>query len=446
MKYVKLLIAIFVAPIVAVIIYMVAAGAISETVTTEDEPVSKAIDGADATTEASTETAVAVEARDLAAPAIDAVDSTDSSYIAQTADETDVAVAVETQNEDSPDSGEHDGNVPGYEDVYVNDYANLLDAATEARIRDKLVEVREQRGIEMTLLTIDRIGDYADPESPYDESIESFATRLFNRWGIGNASRNDGVLVLVSRHDRKMRIELGAGYASSWDGTMQTVIDEAFLPDFRRDDYQRGIETGMTQVIYAITGTYPGEFDVGVWQARWLAVKRFFANIHWGFYTLLIAPLGWGVMLVRRFLRRRPRSCTRCPGTMELLGDPQEDEHLDGGQRLEEYLESVDYDVWQCPWCEHMQIERYRAWFSRASNCRSCGYRTLLTETTVIEHATTSSEGKKRLDYRCDNCGHESTEYRTIPQESESSSSDSSSSSSSFSGGHSSGGGASGSW
>ena len=78
--------------------------------------------------------------------------------------------------------------IPGYRDVYVNDYRDLLDEIAEERIRLDLIELYDQTGIEMTVLTIGSMRDYG-----YDGTIESFSTSLFNTWGIGNAELNNGV-------------------------------------------------------------------------------------------------------------------------------------------------------------------------------------------------------------------------------------------------------------
>ena len=83
--------------------------------------------------------------------------------------------------------------IPGFREVYVNDYADLLDDNAEARIRGNLIELYDRTGIEMTVLTIESMGTYG-----YEGTIESFATRLFNTWGIGNATRNDGVHTALS--------------------------------------------------------------------------------------------------------------------------------------------------------------------------------------------------------------------------------------------------------
>ncbi len=81
-------------------------------------------------------------------------------------------------------------------------------------------------GVSVTVLTIDSFRAYTAD----DISFERFATRLFNHWGIGNADRNDGILLLVAKKDRKVRIELGKGYPSSYDARAKEIIDTVIVP------------------------------------------------------------------------------------------------------------------------------------------------------------------------------------------------------------------------
>jgi uncharacterized protein len=64
---------------------------------------------------------------------------------------------------------------------------------------------------------------------------------VFNAWGIGDAERNDGVLILVAKSDRRVRIALGKGYSSRDDQAMQRVIDEEIVPYFQQGDDSQGV-------------------------------------------------------------------------------------------------------------------------------------------------------------------------------------------------------------
>ncbi len=336
-----------------------------------------------------------------------------------------------------PDQARADFAYPDYDNIYVNDYAGVLDSETEDMLLQYLQQSEATSGAQITLLTIQRLSDYgAGP------TIEPFATGLFNHWGVGDAVANDGVLILVAVTDRKMRIELGSGYSRDQDSVMKNIIDHSFIPYFRDDEYQEGIRVGTIETIRVVTGVYPGEIGNSFFARTKFKVMRLINDLGAGVLAI-IAPIFLGIFaLLRKLWRMRPRKCGVCQNKMVMMGESADDAHLDGGQRLEEYLKSVDYDVWQCTLCSRIDIFRYRGLFSKYRTCKSCNYRTLRAETTVLTAATTSSTGTKRIDYDCQNCDFTDYETRTIPKLSSSSSS----SGGSFGGGSSSGGGASGSW
>lgn len=136
---------------------------------------------------------------------------------------------------------------PDHQSTTVNDYAELLSAADKAALSSRLEQLRRDTGVEMTVLTLATQSDF-----PPHRSLERFATGVFNYWGVGDASRNDGVLVMILRDDRAMRIELGAAYAREWDCVAAEVVDEHFLSAFAAGDYPRGIKEGSGAVISEI--------------------------------------------------------------------------------------------------------------------------------------------------------------------------------------------------
>ncbi len=325
---------------------------------------------------------------------------------------------------------------PDYAEVYVNDFADLLTEDQEGDLRADLTSFRNRTGIEFTVVTIKTMRDYG-----HTGVIEPFATGLFNHWGVGNAERNDGVMMLVSHQDRKMRIEVGAGYGRSKDAPMKRIIDGVILPEFRGDNYASGIALGVDAVILDLTDNRSAAPDVPLPVKMWHAIKRAFVALGNWIYLLAAPLLLLPVQGYRRWKRDRARICPNDQCPMTRLDEHSEDMHLEEGQIVEEHLKSVDYDVWECPLCDHITIEAYKAWFSSYGACRSCKFRTLEGETTTVKVATTTSTGKQRIDYQCHHCHDTYTGWRTTPKKSKSSSS-----SSSFGGGRSSGGGASGSW
>lgn len=320
-------------------------------------------------------------------------------------------------------------------DFYVNDYADLLDDTQEEALRNTLDELYQERDIEFTVLTINRMSDYG-----HNGSIESFATGLFNTWGIGDANRNDGLLLFVSRFDRELRIEVGSGYGDSLNAPMKRIIDNKIVPYFRLDDYAEGIRIGVDEVIYEVTGRFPGEYNSTGLERTWNGFGRFLTALGaWILlpFTLLI-PVG--VRLYRRIQRNRPRVCPNDGTRMRRYLEEKEDAHLSSGQQVEEDLKSVDYDVWYCDNCDHVIVEGYRAWFSRYTICRDCKSRTARGTSRVITPATRSSSGQRETNYVCNHCNARYSVFSVIPRVT------SSSGSGGRGGGRSSGGGASGSW
>ncbi|MBP7998774.1 MAG: TPM domain-containing protein [Chloroflexi bacterium] len=350
------------------------------------------------------------------------------------------------------------GGYPVYEDLYVNDLADVIDPEHETAIRDLLIQVYDEQAVEVTVLTIRSISDY----DTGDETIESFATNLFNTWGIGDAQRNDGILLLVAIVDRELRIELGAGYGAADEDGLGGIIDRVMVPRFRTESYSLGIYEGTEAIVTRLQGgstsepvsalgepltsepvttssSYVPTTDNGA--IPWLA----------GGGTATVLGAGWYGLA--RFRRYRRRQCPACQITdMVRLDEVQDDAFLQEGQRLEESLKSVDYDVWQCPNCQHHEVVPYVAWFSRYKKCPQCDHRAMEVNSTVVRQPTYTSTGLRRQQYDCRNCNYVNTTESVIPRlqrstsHSSSSGRSSSSSRSSFGGGRSSGGGRSGKW
>ncbi|MGR3635301.1 MAG: TPM domain-containing protein [Shimia sp.] len=327
---------------------------------------------------------------------------------------------------------------PDYDELFVNDFAFILSSEEETTIREKLVELRKERGIEFTVVTIDSMFSYG-----HNGDIEPFATGLFNEWGVGDADRNDGVMMLIAVNDRLMRIEVGSGYGTDKNIPMKNIIDTSITPHFKKGNYFKGTDRGVDSVIRELTGVWPGEFDATGSEKAFNATKRTADRIGDWIYAVWTALAGGAYILFRRWQRNRPRRCPNDRSKMERIQEDLDDDYLEAGQITEERLKSVDYDVWHCMRCDHRTIEGYKHWFSGYGACRSCGYKTLDSDTTILESSTTTSTGLKRIDYACKHCHDTWSVKRVIPKKSSSSSS---SGGSSFGGGSSSGGGASGSW
>lgn len=188
----------------------------------------------------------------------------------------------------------------------VSDYADLLTPEQERALSDRLQAARDETGVHVTVATMERISDFGGA----GQSIESYGKKLFNHWGIGDPTRNDGILILVARDDREMRIALGAGFDPVYDGLAQRVIDRDMLPAFRRDDYAAGIAVGAEAVItrlarpFAANETPQPAEDEPLGAVVWL----FFA----GFGAVFLGIAG---LILRPFIgdmAARFRNCPQC--------------------------------------------------------------------------------------------------------------------------------------
>lgn len=221
--------------------------------------------------------------------------------------------------------------LPEPRSVYVNDFADLLPPAAEARVADGLRAFQAEHGIELTLVTVETRSTYSDAPS-----IEAFATQLFNRWGIGDATRNDGILVLVARTDREMRIELGTGWPASYDDVAQRVIDKGFLPSFRNDDYALGIEVGMAETMRRFAPGAAGRVTDRV--SDWVGQNIIF---------VLVGALG--AVIARRPLADASGGLKRCPqcGRRRLKRGRTTlrpaNETIEGEERIETTCRNCDY-------------------------------------------------------------------------------------------------------
>jgi uncharacterized membrane protein YgcG len=142
---------------------------------------------------------------------------------------------------------------PPRNDPYINDFAKVIDAEDASNLRQALADLKSSKGIELAVVTVNSIKDYPTG----DGTLESFATHLFNTWGVGDAQLNKGVMLLVAVNDHKLRVELGKSYGSGHSAEMQSIIDNTIVPDFKQGAYSRGIYRGVKAIADQLTGVAP---------------------------------------------------------------------------------------------------------------------------------------------------------------------------------------------
>ncbi len=326
----------------------------------------------------------------------------------------------------------------------VVDLTHTLQAADIETI-DGLA-ARARAGGELMVVVIDSVSG-AVPRT--------FTTQLFNRFGLDGGGRNRGVMLLAALKDRKAEIVVGDGYPDSvisvTDRIMRDVVVARFKAGQPREAIVEGARAIVDRVIVPQTAAAPSApgpapEDLAPLPPPAAPEASLFARAAGGVMDnplpvgLGLGGLAGGGTLLRRYLRNRPRQCKACGTMMTRLDEFADDASLTSGEKVEERVGSVDYDIWSCR-CGQSTKLRYGSWFSGYGKCGQCQAKTLKVTTTTLVSATTSSEGRARVDEVCANCSFSRSYERSIPRIQQSSSSSSSSSR-----GSSSGRGSSGSW
>jgi uncharacterized protein len=123
---------------------------------------------------------------------------------------------------------------PGSPQGFVNDFAKVLSPADVQSLEAKLVALEQATGAEVAVVTIATHGD--------DETIETYAEKLFQEWGIGKEKQDTGLLLIVAIDDREVRIETGYGLEGAvTDIQSGNIIRNVMVPAFKNGAYAEGI-------------------------------------------------------------------------------------------------------------------------------------------------------------------------------------------------------------
>ena len=131
---------------------------------------------------------------------------------------------------------------------HVNDFANLLSDTERNRIEQDLRNYRDTTTNVITIATV---------QSLYGFSKEELATKLFNEWQMWHEDRYNGILILIVPSERAIRIETGYGLEGAFpDAVANRVIDEIITPNFRQNQYYKGLNEATTAIRQIISGEF----------------------------------------------------------------------------------------------------------------------------------------------------------------------------------------------
>lgn len=136
------------------------------------------------------------------------------------------------------------GAIPGQDipDIsgYIVDQADLIDAQTEAELTPKLAAFSKSGYGEMAVLTVKSLNGL---------SIEEFGIRVAEKWKVGKNGRDDGVIIIISSGDRKVRIEVGRGVINITDAVAGRILDEVMVPKLKSGDWSGAVSAGVDALI-----------------------------------------------------------------------------------------------------------------------------------------------------------------------------------------------------
>ncbi|HEX7888686.1 MAG TPA: YgcG family protein [Ramlibacter sp.] len=128
----------------------------------------------------------------------------------------------------------------------VIDQTGTLDDIQRKGLEDKLAAFEQKKGSQMVFLLV---------PTTQPEDIASYANRVANAWKIGRKEVGDGILLVVAKDDRKVRIEVAKTLEGAVpDLAAKTIIDDAITPRFRQGDFAGGLQAAADQLVARVTG------------------------------------------------------------------------------------------------------------------------------------------------------------------------------------------------
>ena len=178
----------------------------------------------------------------------------------------------------------------------VVDDAGLIDPVAETALVRKLEAFEQKSTDQIVVATVPGLGG---------EAIEPYANRLFRAWRLGQGGEDNGILLLVARDDRKMRIEVGYGLEGTLtDLHSRLIIENTMVPAFRAGDFAAGISGAVDDIILVLEGN-AAELEARAernqqttgWDPDTLIVVLFlivWATLFFGGFAMAILPRIYG--------------------------------------------------------------------------------------------------------------------------------------------------------
>ncbi len=143
------------------------------------------------------------------------------------------------------------GDFPARSNTLVTDYTNTLNSEQRNALEQKLVAFNDSTSTQIAVVILSSVGSY---------DIADYSVQLFNQWKIGQEKKNNGVLVLVAKDDRKVWITTGYGIEGVLpDALCKRVIDRDIVPNFKQGDFYGGLDQGTNSIMSLVKGEFTAD-------------------------------------------------------------------------------------------------------------------------------------------------------------------------------------------
>lgn len=133
----------------------------------------------------------------------------------------------------------------------VYDYVQLLNTGQKHALEQKLIRYSDSTSTQIVVAII---------ESTEGENINFLGAQWGQEWGIGQAEKDNGILVLLARGDRRIAINTGYGIeATLTDNLSRRIIETVIIPEFKQGDYYAGLDRGADAIFEVLTGQFKEE-------------------------------------------------------------------------------------------------------------------------------------------------------------------------------------------
>lgn len=166
--------------------------------------------------------------------------------------------------------------VPAPTGKYVSDFADLLSARARVELEDRLAAFDRESSTQILVVTIPSLeGDV----------LEDFSIRLAEKWKPGSAKNDNGAILLVSKADRAVRIEVGYGLEGALpDALAKRIIENEIVPRFRGGDFDGGVDVAVSAMIKAAKGEYSASADSED------PIEKYAPAFYWGLILYFFLP------------------------------------------------------------------------------------------------------------------------------------------------------------